>query len=121
LLPTNTFWAIQTISCSFMKWNPPHHFELENLVRPLGYLAIFNRPSHRSLHDLATATMVVRLAAELPTARPMRRFRWGAVAIFLALGALAPVAGLLATIALVLDTKPASSLSDLASSKFLSL
>ena len=87
----------------------------------LGYLAIFNRPSHRSLHDLATATMVVRLTAELPTARPMRRFRWGAVAIFLALGALAPVAGLLATIALVLDTKPASSLSDLASSKFLSL
>ena len=62
----------------------------------LGYLAIFNRPSHRSLHDLATATMVVRLTAELPTARPMRRFRWGAVAIFLALGAMA---GLLITAA----------------------
>jgi uncharacterized RDD family membrane protein YckC len=61
----------------------------------LGYLAIFNRPSHRSLHDLATATMVVRLTAELPTARPMRRFRWGAVAIFLALGAVVPLAGLL--------------------------
>ena len=94
---------------------PAHHFELENLVRPLGYLAIFNRPSHRSLHDLATATMVVRLAAELPTARPMRRFRWGAVAIFLALGALAPVAGLLATIALVLDTKPAREVANICS------
>jgi uncharacterized RDD family membrane protein YckC len=65
----------------------------------LTYLAIFNRPSHRSLHDLATAALVVRLTAELPTALPMHRFRWAVLLALLAMAApvvlAAPIAGLL--------------------------
>jgi uncharacterized RDD family membrane protein YckC len=55
----------------------------------LAYLAIFNLPSRRSLHDLATGAVVVRHGAASAMALPMRRFHWGVVAAlaFLALAA----------------------------------
>ena len=55
----------------------------------LVYLVIFNRPSHRSLHDLATDAMVVRRGCRLSAPLPVWKFHWGVVAVLavLALGA----------------------------------
>jgi len=47
----------------------------------LAYLAILNRPSRRSVHDLATASMVVCRGARLAPLLPMRRVHWAIVAI----------------------------------------
>ncbi len=54
------------------------------------YLAIFNRPSRRSLHDLATAAVVVRRGAQLPAALAVWRFHWGIVAALVLLALAAP-------------------------------
>jgi uncharacterized RDD family membrane protein YckC len=47
------------------------------------YLAIFNRPSGRSIHDLATGTMVVFRCDPIATPLPVWKFHWAILAVLL--------------------------------------
>ncbi|NRO99287.1 hypothetical protein GWC77_25710 [Paraburkholderia sp. NMBU_R16] len=56
----------------------------------LGYLYLFNRPTRRTLQDLATSTIVVPVAATTGTRTPVRPLHWNilaGVAIVIAIGA----------------------------------
>jgi uncharacterized RDD family membrane protein YckC len=56
------------------------------LLPSLIYLAVFNRPTRRSLHDLATAAVVVRRHAPPPPAVPVWNVHWAVVGVFCLLG-----------------------------------
>lgn len=45
------------------------------------YLLVFNRPSRRSLHDMAVSTAVVRVEAHASPQAPVRRVHWIAVSV----------------------------------------
>jgi hypothetical protein len=63
------------------------------LLLSLIYLVIFNRPTRRSLHDLATGAVVVRRHAPPPPAVPVWNVHWVVVGIFCLLGLAAPFLG----------------------------
>jgi len=47
----------------------------------IAYLLVFNRPSRRSLHDLAVSTAVVRVEAQACPQVPVRRVHWIALSV----------------------------------------
>jgi uncharacterized RDD family membrane protein YckC len=69
---------------------------IDGLALALAYMAICNRPSRRSLHDLATGAMVICRGARLPTARPVWRWHWGVVATIAVVALVAPALPFLA-------------------------
>jgi uncharacterized RDD family membrane protein YckC len=57
------------------------------------YLLVFNRPSRRSLHDMAVSAAVVRVAAHASPQAPVRRVHWIAMSV---VGTLLVAGGLVA-------------------------
>ena len=59
----------------------------------IAYLLVFNRPSRRSLHDLAVRAAVVRVEAQACPQAPIRRAHWIAMSV---VGTVVVVSGLVA-------------------------